>query len=131
MARVIGIGGLFWRSADSAAAQSWYEKHLGIKQDAGGAMFPWRDMQTGADHLTIWSIFPRDTIYFGDSNKQFMMNFIVDDLDGMLQQLSAAGVTIDPKREDHDYGRFAWIIDPDGNRVELWEPPSPKNTAQT
>ncbi len=101
MARVIGIGGLFWRARDAAATKAWYAKHLGIAASESGAMFPWRDPQTGAEHLTIWSIFPQHTQYFGDPDKQFMMNFIVDDLDGMVQELAAAGVTVDPKREDH------------------------------
>jgi predicted enzyme related to lactoylglutathione lyase len=122
MARVIGLGGLFFRGKDYAALREWYGKHLGISSGDEGMMFPWREKDNNREHFTVWSIFPEQTKYFGDPNKQFMMNFIVDDLDGMLDQLKSAGVQID-KREDHEYGRFAWIIDPEGNRVELWEAP--------
>jgi predicted enzyme related to lactoylglutathione lyase len=73
--------------------------------------------------MTVWSIFPRSTKYFDPSRSGFMINYLVDDLDGLLQALKEEGVEIDPHREDHDYGRFAWIMDPDGNRIELWEPP--------
>jgi predicted enzyme related to lactoylglutathione lyase len=73
--------------------------------------------------MTVWAIFPRDTRYFGTGNAGFMINYRVDNLDEMLEELTQAGVTIDPHREDYDYGRFAWIVDPDGNRIELWEPP--------
>jgi predicted enzyme related to lactoylglutathione lyase len=73
--------------------------------------------------MTVWSIFPRSTKYFDSSRSGFMINYLVDDLDGLLQALTEEGVEIDPHREDHDYGRFAWIMDPEGNRIELWEPP--------
>jgi predicted enzyme related to lactoylglutathione lyase len=73
--------------------------------------------------MTVWSIFPRDTKYFGTGETGFMINYRVDNLDELLGKLKQAGVTIDPHREDYDYGRFAWILDPDGNRIELWEPP--------
>ena len=73
--------------------------------------------------MTVWAIFPKDTKYFDPSRAGFMMNFIVEDLDALLATLREEGVEIDPKREDYDYGRFAWIMDPEGNRVELWEPP--------
>ena len=72
---------------------------------------------------TAWSIFPGDTKYFDPSHAGFMVNYRVDDLDALLEALRAEGVWIDPKSEDYDYGRFAWIMDPDGNRIELWEPP--------
>jgi len=73
--------------------------------------------------MTVWSIFPRSTKYFDSSRSGFMINYLVDDLDGLLQALTEEGLEIDPHREDHDYGRFAWIMDPEGNRIELWEPP--------
>ncbi len=123
MAGVIGLGGLFLKAADHKAMREWYGKHLGLHGEESGAMLPWREKGSDREHVTVWSVFPQETKYFGDSNKQFMMNFIVDDLDGLLEQLKGAGVEIDPKREDQDYGKFAWIIDPEGNRVELWEPP--------
>ena len=122
MARVVGLGGLFLKAKDHAALREWYGNHLGITGGEQGAMFPWREKDNDREHLTVWSIFPEQTKYFGDPKKQFMMNFIVDDLDEMLEQLKSAGVQIDSKREDYDYGRFAWIVDPEGNRIELWEP---------
>lgn len=75
--------------------------------------------------MTTWSLFPEDTKYFGAGDQRAMVNYRVDDLDGLMTQLGAAGVTIDPQRDDSPYGRFAWIVDPEGNRVELWQPPAP------
>ena len=93
-------------------------------KEGAGAMFPWRRPEDpSSETFTSWAIFPRDTKYFGPSTASFMLNYQVEDLDALLEALRADGVTIDPKREDYDYGRFAWIIDPEGNRIELWEPP--------
>jgi predicted enzyme related to lactoylglutathione lyase len=78
--------------------------------------------------MTVWAIFPKDTKYFDPSRSGFMMNFIVEDLDGLLAALREEGVEVDPRREDYDYGRFAWIMDPEGNRIELWEPPKKKQS---
>jgi len=124
--RVIGVGGVFLKSPDKQRLSAWYGEHLGIRQDTHGAMFPWlsRDAPT-REHFTIWSVFPSDSTYFDPSTAPFMINYIVDDLDALLAKLSQSGVRIDPKREDYDYGRFAWIYDPDGNKIELWEPPLP------
>jgi len=126
--RVTGIGGLFFRAKDPAALGAWYRDRLGIPVgEDGTAILEWRDKddpeQVG---MTVWSPFKQDTTYFGPGPQTFMMNFRVDDLDAVLAALAAEGVTIDPKREDHDYGRFAWIVDPEGNRIELWEPPKKK-----
>ena len=126
MKRVTGIGGIFFKSDDPQKLYRWYETHLGIQRtpDGSGAMFEWRDLKdpdkTGA---TVWSVFPRNTKYFDPSRSSFMINYRVEDLDGLLEELKKEGVEVDPHREDHDYGRFAWITDPDGNRIELWEPP--------
>jgi catechol 2,3-dioxygenase-like lactoylglutathione lyase family enzyme len=126
MKRVTGLGGLFFKAADPKAMYEWYDKHLGIKEAAAGsgAMFHWREAddpeKTG---MTIWSIFPQSTKYFNPSTAPFMMNFRVENLDELLQALRAEGVSIDPKVEEHEYGKFAWITDPEGNRIELWEPP--------
>ena len=90
-----------------------------------GGEFHWRDAD-GNDQMTIWSPFPQDTKYFEPSKSPMMINYLVDDLDAMLAQLKAAGAEIDPKRQDADYGRFAWVTDPEGNRIELWEPPKKK-----
>jgi predicted enzyme related to lactoylglutathione lyase len=129
MKRVTGIGGIFFKSDNPKKLYQWYERHLGIKSDpnAGGAMFHWReDEDSSKKAMTIWSIFPAATKYFDPSRSSFMLNYRVDDMDGLLKALAEEGVEIDPKREDHAYGRFAWIMDPDGNRIELWEPPKGK-----
>jgi predicted enzyme related to lactoylglutathione lyase len=127
MARVTGIGGIFLRARDPKALTAWYGKHLGIQiSDYGGATLLWTDEVPPTTGMTIWSLFPEDTPYFGKGNgkgpQQAMVNYRVDDLDAILAQLAAEGVTIDPHREDYKYGRFAWITDPEGNRIELWQP---------
>jgi predicted enzyme related to lactoylglutathione lyase len=127
MARVTGIGGVFLRSRDSKALAKWYSEHLGITlSDFNGTAFQWSDEVPAGTGMTAWSAFPQDTSYFGESEQaapqQAMINYRVDDLDALLAALGAAGVWIDPKREDHGYGRFAWIKDCDGNRLELWQP---------
>jgi predicted enzyme related to lactoylglutathione lyase len=123
MARVTGIGGIFLRAKDPKALTAWYAKNLGITlSDYGGATFLWTDEVPPTTGQTAWSLFPENTTYFGPGNQQAMVNYRVDDLDGLLTQLAAENVTIDPKREDADYGRFAWIVDPEGNRIELWQP---------
>ena len=122
--KVIGIGGVFLKSPDQKRLGTWYAENLGIAQDSNGAMFKWRSAENPAqEHLTVWSVFPSSSNYFDPSAASFMINYIVDDLDALLAKLNTSGVRIDPKREDYDYGRFAWIYDPDGNKIELWEPP--------
>jgi predicted enzyme related to lactoylglutathione lyase len=131
MKRVTGIGGVFFQTDSPAHLYEWYEKHLGIKRESHGqcATFEWRELQAadgsepGAKAATAWAIFPRTTKHLGTSKAGFMLNYRVDDLDGLLEELQKAGVEIDPKRDNSDFGKFAWITDPDGNRVELWEPP--------
>jgi len=121
--RVLGIGGIFFKSPDHSALRGWYEANLGIPHGAHGMMFKWRSADDSqAEHLTIWSIFPDTSNYFDPSQSRFMLNYIVDDMDAILARLAAGGVRIDPKRDDQDYGRFAWIYDPDGNKIELWQP---------
>lgn len=123
MARVTGIGGIFLRARDPKALAAWYAQHLGIElSDYGGATFLWTDEVPATTGMTTWSLFPEDTPYFGSSGQRAMVNYRVDDLDALLAQLTAAGVTIDPHRDDASYGRFAWIVDPEGNRLELWQP---------
>ena len=121
--KVIGIGGVFLKSADQKRLSAWYADRLGIQQDAYGGRFQWRSFEDPArEQVTAWSVFPATSTYFDPSAAPFMINYIVDDLEALLAKLGAAGVPIDPKREDYDYGRFAWIYDPDGNKIELWEP---------
>jgi predicted enzyme related to lactoylglutathione lyase len=124
MKRVTGIGGIFFKADQPDALRAWYKRHLGIPIEEHGATFMWReDEDPDRRGMTVWSIFARESTYFDPTSAPFMINYRVDDLDALLEQLRAEGVTIDPKREDYEYGRFAWIIDPAGNRIELWEPP--------
>ncbi len=127
MRRVTGIGGIFFKAKDPAALSAWYEKHLGIQsgQSGEGASFRWREIETGREGMTVWSAFKQDTRYFDPSKSPFMINYRVENLDELLAALKAEGLEADPKREDSEYGRFAWIMDPEGNRIELWEPPKP------
>jgi len=121
--RVIGIGGVFFKASDKARMLSWYTGNLGFHSGPEGITFRWRSHdQPDAEHLTVWSLFPADSKYFDPSHAPFMINYIVDDLDALLEKLRANSVTIDPKREDYDFGRFAWVYDPEGNKIELWEP---------
>ena len=124
--RILGIGGVFFKSDDPDQARSWYRDKLGIDNGPYGASFPWRSFENPEqEHVTAWSIFPSSSDYFSPSTAPFMINYIVDNLDAFLEKLVAAGVRIDPKREDSDYGRFAWIFDLGGNKIELWEPRNP------
>jgi predicted enzyme related to lactoylglutathione lyase len=120
MERVTGIGGVFQRAVvDGASLRRWYAEHLGIEMFAWGAKpFAWTPGGS-----TQWSVFDRDTEYFGRPDQPFMVNFRVTDLDAMLAQLRAAGVEVLDKVEDSEYGRFGWAVDPEGTRFELWEPP--------
>jgi predicted enzyme related to lactoylglutathione lyase len=136
MARVTGIGGVFLRARDPRTLAAWYARILGIQLNSyGGANFLWKDEVPRSTGMTAWSIFPTDTEYFGAGDdrgpQQAMINYRVDNLDEMIEQLKAADVSIDPRREDYEYGRFAWITDPEGNRIELWQPlplaPAAKN----
>jgi predicted enzyme related to lactoylglutathione lyase len=118
MAKAIGVGGVFFKALDSKALAAWYEKNLGIRSEHGSLMFDGPESMG----MTVFAPFSADTAYFGDGPQQFMLNFRVDDLDALLNQLAEGGVKIDPKRQDESYGRFAWIWDPEGNRIELWQP---------
>jgi predicted enzyme related to lactoylglutathione lyase len=127
MKAVTGIGGVFLKARDPERLYQWYEKHLGIKREPHGSVsFRWRD--DSDDGVTAFAFFPKDTKYFGPSGAEFMLNFRVADLDDLLSRLQRSGVEIDPKREAADYGRFAWIFDPEGNKIELWEPPRAKKS---
>lgn len=119
--RVTGIGGVFFKTKDPEKIKEWYGKHLGLPIDNYGCSFWWKD-QAGNDAMTQWSPFKDDTEYFKPSQKQFMMNFRVENLYELLQTLKAEGVTIVGEVEEYDYGKFGWILDPEGNKIELWEP---------
>jgi len=120
--KVTGIGGVFFKVKDPKAMRAWYQTNLGIDSKGGYTDFNWRE----ADHPeeighTAWRIFPTNTKYFGESTSPLMINYRVANMDRMLEQLRKNGVKIE-KVEDYDYGRWAWITDPEGNRMELWEP---------
>lgn len=119
MAKATGVGGIFFRARDPKALAAWYAKHLGIPAMGDGTL-AFDGPETAG--MTVFSPFPADTKYFGDGTQQVMLNFRVDDLDALLAQLTEGEVRIDPKRQDESYGRFAWIWDPEGNRIELWQP---------
>jgi len=123
--RVLGVGGIFFRSPDPARLGTWYQEHLGFQVeewgDTRGTSFSPADMPPGS--FTVWSAFAARTEYFGPSGQGYMINLVVDDLDAALERVAAGGAQVLEEREDHDFGRFGWFVDPDGNRVELWEPP--------
>jgi predicted enzyme related to lactoylglutathione lyase len=120
--RILGIGGIFFKSANHQALRAWYQEKLGIVNGDNGGMFKWRSYDApDTEGCTAWSIFPAASTYY---NGNLMINYIVDDLDAFLAKCSTNGVQIDIKRDDSDYGRFAWIYDSDGNKIELWQPPS-------
>src|SRR5262245_12749973 len=124
MARVTGIGGIFFKGRDPDALSAWYREHLEIEIDGNHvSTFLWREHdEPEREASTVWSIFPDDTTYFGPGAAPFMINYRVADLDAVLAQLRDEGVEIDEHHEESAYGRFAWIVDPEGNRIELWQP---------
>lgn len=128
MKRVTGIGGIFFKARDPGALRTWYQRHLGIDvQDWGGATFRWHDpAQPTTDGATVWSIFEPTSNYFAPSEATFMVNYRVADLMALLETLRAEGCTVDEKTESSEFGKFGWVMDPEGNRVELWEPPPEK-----
>jgi predicted enzyme related to lactoylglutathione lyase len=118
--RVLGMGGVFFKSRDPQALAAWYREHLGLPIDVGHT---YGTLSSSAPaEQTVWSAFPADTEYFGSGPAPFMFNYRVRNLDAMLAQLRAAGAQVDDRVEDYDYGRFGWASDPEGNRFELWEP---------
>jgi len=124
MARITGIGGVFFKSRnDKAALAAWYQKHLGIPLEIwGGAVLKWPDDTAEDKGLTVWHVAEKESQWFSPSDSSFMINYRVDDLGEMIAQLRAGGVEIIQGPESHENGKFAWIMDPDGNKVELWEP---------
>jgi predicted enzyme related to lactoylglutathione lyase len=124
MARVTGIGGVFFKTTgDRAALAAWYQRHLGMAlEDFGGAILRWPDDKADDNGVTVWHLADKDSKWFSPSDSSFMVNYRVDNLDEMLSQLRAADVPVVSGPESHENGKFAWIMDPDGNKVELWEP---------
>ena len=119
--RVTGIGGLFFKATDPKESKDWYKKHLGFDTDDWGCTFWWKD-KDGNKCSTQWSPFKDDTDYFGPSKKDFMFNYRVENLIELLEAMKKEGVTVIDKVEEFEYGKFGWIVDLDGNKIELWEP---------
>jgi catechol 2,3-dioxygenase-like lactoylglutathione lyase family enzyme len=120
MSRVTGIGGIFIKARDPDALRAWYRAHLGIEvQDWGGVTFRW----TEPEGATVWSIFPATSRYFDPSIAPFMVNYRVENLARVLADLRAEGCAVEDRIEESAHGKFGWVLDPEGNKVELWEPP--------
>jgi predicted enzyme related to lactoylglutathione lyase len=126
MRRVTGIGGIFFSARDPDGLRAWYRRHLGIDvQDWGGAVFAWADAAgQPLKGTTVWSIGGGDGAVFAPSTAPFMINYRVDDLAALLQALRLEGCTVLDKTEESEYGKFGWVMDPEGNKVELWQPPA-------
>ena len=126
MKRVTGIGGIFFNSPDPVRLRAWYKTHLGIDvQDWGGAAFTWTDSEgKPAAGTTIWTVGNAATNAFTPSSAAFMVNYRVEDLHALVKVLKDEGCNVLDKIDDSEYGKFAWVIDPDGNKAELWEPPA-------
>jgi predicted enzyme related to lactoylglutathione lyase len=126
MKRVTGIGGVFFKARDPKVLADWYRVHLGLDVQAwGGVTFKWGDPENPtAAGTTIWSPFAEDSGYFAPSTARFMINYRVDDLQALLAALRAEGCEVDAKVHESEHGKFGWVMDPEGNRLELWEPPA-------
>jgi len=126
MQRVTGIGGIFFKARNPEGLRDWYRRHLGFDiQDWGGLTFQWQRPEAPEPHgVTVWTIFPASTKYFDPSPAPFMVNYRVADLDGVLAALRSEGCTVDDRTETSEFGKFGWVMDPEGNRLELWQPPA-------
>lgn len=123
MKRVTGIGGIFFKSEDPEKMKKWYERHLGIQSGEHGSIFRWREFDhPDREAYTAWGPFSKDTGYFHPSEKSFMFNYRVENLVKLIEILKNEGVEIVGEIEEYDYGKFGWIMDPEGNKIELWEP---------
>jgi catechol 2,3-dioxygenase-like lactoylglutathione lyase family enzyme len=125
MKRVTGIGGIFIKSPDPARLRDWYQKHLGIPVEAwGGTAFQWAGPENPDGRgATVWNVFEASSNYFNPSPAPFMVNYRVADLRALVAALRAEGCQVDDKVDESEYGKFGWVVDPDGNKIELWEPP--------
>lgn len=124
MRRVTGVGGVFFKAKDPKALAEWYRVHLGLPVQAwGGVAFRWADDANG-EGTTAWNLFKEDTSYFAPSAASFMINYRVEDLHALLATLRAEGCNVEDKVDESEFGKFGWVIDPEGNKVELWQPPS-------
>lgn len=126
MTRVTGIGGVFFKARDPVALRAWYQMHLGIDvQEWGGAAFRWSDAAgKPVSGTTVWNVSSVESDYFAPSTSSFMINYRVADLNSLLQTLRSEGCNVLDKTDDSEYGKFGWVIDPEGNKIELWQPPN-------
>lgn len=123
MARVTGIGGVFLKAKDPKSLTAWYAKHLGLAvEEWGGAILKWPEDKATDKGLTVWNLAEQNGTWFSPSTSSVMINYRIDDMDGMLKQLAAAGIALVKGPDQAENGKFAWILDPEGNKVELWEP---------
>jgi predicted enzyme related to lactoylglutathione lyase len=122
MKKVTGIGGIFFKCDDPKAMNDWYTKNLGLDNKGYGVTFEWREIDSEAKGSTTWSTFPVDTKYFEPSKRDFMINYRVENIEALVDELKSAGVTIVDEIAGDDYGKFVHILDPEGNKVQLWEP---------
>jgi predicted enzyme related to lactoylglutathione lyase len=124
MAKVTGIGGVFFKSTgDHKALSEWYSKNLGLALEPwGGAILNWTEDKSDDKGLTVWNAAKKDTEWFSPSTASFMINYRIDNMTEMLAQLKQNGVEVFKGPESHENGKFAWVLDPDGNKIELWEP---------
>lgn len=121
--KVTGIGGIFFKCDDAAAMRTWYSKHLGFSDNQYGTIFEWRDAEKpDVKGSTVWNTFKKETTYFQPSEKDFMINLRVENLEALLAELKEQGIEPVGKMQVYDYGKFAHIMDPEGNKLELWEP---------
>ena len=124
MRRVTGIGGVFFKAKDPTALGEWYRTHLGMNVEAwGGVAFRWAEDPSSATGTTIWSPFKDDTTYFAPSPSSFMVNYRVEDLHGLLARLREEGCAVEDRVEESEFGKFGWVMDPEGNKLEIWQPP--------
>lgn len=124
MKRVTGIGGVFFKARDAGSLRQWYQKHLGIDvQDWGGTALRWQDDPNPQNGVTVWTIFDGASKYFEPSSAPFMINYRVENLYAVLEALRSEGCSVDEKTDESEFGKFGWVMDPEGNRIELWEPP--------
>ena len=126
MTRVTGIGGIFIKSREPNRLKAWYREHLGLDiQEWGGMTFHWQTPERpNVDGATVWSVFDAKSNYFDPSQAPFMVNYRVENLHDVLESLRAEGCSVDVKTEESEFGKFGWVMDPDGNKIELWEPPA-------
>ena len=125
MKRVTGIGGIFFKAKDPAALRAWYSRHLGIPvEEWGGCSFRWKNEDNPeAVGTTVWTVFESDSNCFSPSERPFMINYRVENLTELIALLREEGCAVEEKVQDSEFGKFGWVMDPEGNKIELWEPP--------